>query len=235
MHNPGCIQRENGAALVISLLLLAVLLLVGSGALTTSRIETQIAGNDEKIKQALLTAEYALALGENALERATEPPQFGAATGSEECGFTVKANDPPPSSSGRYPVGTQPKWNKLTWDDRDSIDVTTYFAPADPTAPPLPPPLVNAHARPRVVIAAKCLRRDGPGFAEGAGVWYFDVAAHGGQSKWTALGDNCKLEPDATKACKEDRPGEKNPEITYTDRYHGTRVIIQSVYAKRYR
>src|SRR5262245_14512381 len=65
MHNLRYSRQEHGAALVVSLLLLAVLLLVGSGALTTSRIETQVAGNDEKVKQALLSAEYALALGES--------------------------------------------------------------------------------------------------------------------------------------------------------------------------
>ena len=83
MRNPYCIQRENGAALVISLLMLAVLLLVGSGSLTTSRIETQIAGNDAKVKQALLAAEYAMALGEYTMEQAARQLDldFGQVTG----------------------------------------------------------------------------------------------------------------------------------------------------------
>jgi len=63
MHHLYSIRREHGAALVISLLLLVVLFVVGSGALTTSRIETQIASNDTKGKQVLLAAEYTLAVG----------------------------------------------------------------------------------------------------------------------------------------------------------------------------
>ena len=70
MHNLCSMRRENGAALVISLLMLAVLLVVGSGTLTTSRIETQIASNDTKGKQVLLAAEYALAVGESTVQQA---------------------------------------------------------------------------------------------------------------------------------------------------------------------
>src|SRR5437667_12769488 len=56
MHNLWSIQRESGTALVISLLLVVICLVVGSVTLTTSRIETQIASNDSKGKQALLAA-----------------------------------------------------------------------------------------------------------------------------------------------------------------------------------
>ena len=70
MHHLCSIRREHGAALVIGLLLLVVLFVVGSGALTTSRIQTQIARNDTKGKQVLLAAEYALAVGENTVQQA---------------------------------------------------------------------------------------------------------------------------------------------------------------------
>src|SRR5262249_41898458 len=67
MHHPCGMRREKGAALVLSLLMLVILLVVGSGALTTSRIETQMASSDTKGKQVLLGAEFALAVGESAV------------------------------------------------------------------------------------------------------------------------------------------------------------------------
>jgi len=51
------------------------------------------------------------------------------------------------------------------------------------------------------------------------GTTYFHVSAHGARSRWTA----------------EERPGLTHPEITYNDRYPGTRVVLQSIYAKRYK
>lgn len=207
MPNPYCIRRESGAALVISLLMLTVLLLVGSGSLTTSRIETQITGNDEKVKQALLAAEYAMALGENTVEQAARQLDldFGQVT-------------------GRYNMKTQPKWDDCKWDDRDSIDIVAYFA--DPTnplpsdLPPLPPTLQDAHDRPRLMIEEKHFAPHSLaiGIKPQAGIWYFNVAAHGGRAKWTPT----------------EKPGATDLDITYNDRYQGTRVVLQSVYAKRY-
>ena len=116
------------------------------------------------------------------------------------------------------------------WDDRDSMDVTTHFA--DPATrlpahkPPLPPTLQDPHDRPRLMVEMKHVEYDDLTIGRGPkpGIWYLNVSAHGARAKWTAL-DNSQ--PD-------DRPGATYPQITYNDRYPGARVVIQSIYAKRY-
>jgi hypothetical protein len=212
MYNPGGIQHERGAALVVSLLMLAVLLLVGSGALTTSKIETQVAGNDEKVKQALLAAEYALALGESTVERVPSV---------NDMGFGGSIDTRGPRVGGRYNKDEQPKWNELTWDDRDSVDIREYFAnPNDANLPPLPPTL-QPNEFPRLMISKKYYKRDDLSIGikdPPAGIFFANITAHGGRAQWTAF----------------DRPGATNPNITYNERYPWTRIVIQSVYAKRY-
>lgn len=227
MHNSYAIRRENGAALVVSLLLLAVLLLIGSGSLTTSRIETQIAENDEKVKQALQAAEYALTLGENTIEQTQRQTDLDfRSTGDASTRFNPTAGTSRLyNPSGLYQRKQQPTWNTCTWDDRDSIDIATYFAdrnnPLTSGRPPLPPTLQDApRDRPRVMIEEKHFEPYSLtiGTKPQAGVGYFNVSAHGGRARWT---------PD-------ERAGTTHPNITYNDRYPGTRVVIQSVYAKRY-
>lgn len=114
--------------------MMTVVLVVGSGSLTNNRIESQIASHDTKARQALLAAEYALTLGESTVEQALDESYINQS----------QANLP----KGFYGQNLQPPWHKCTWDDRDSVDVSTYFA--DPvtripaTLPPLPPALHNA-------------------------------------------------------------------------------------------
>jgi len=145
MHHLCSQRREHGAALVLSLLLLVVLFAIGSGTLTTSRIETQIASNDIKGKQVLLTAEYALAVGENTAQQAWSERDLA---------------DQLTSRSGRlYGRQQQPAWDSCVWDDRDSIDVTAYFT--DPLHPlPLPQMFQDPHDRPRLMIERKHIEYD---------------------------------------------------------------------------
>ena len=210
MHHLCSIRREHGAALVISLLLLVVLFVVSSGTLTTSRIETQIANNDAKGKQVLLAAEYALAVGENTVQQA-------ASEGDLADNLT--------SLSGRlYGKQQQPPWDKCVWDDRDSIDVTAYFT--DPTRRlPVPQMFQEPHDRPRLMIERKHIEYDDLVVGKPrTGVSYLNVTAHGARAQWTTLGNN---QPD-------DKPGATYTQITYNERYLGTRVVIQSIYAVRY-
>lgn len=226
MHNPWSIRRENGAALVISLLMVAVLLIVGSGALTNSRIETQMASNDKKVKEALLAAEYAMALGESMVEQAT----------SESDNDIGSLADRLTSLSARlYDMREQKPWDQLVWDDRDSMDVTVFFADAaglPANLPPVPPifltddqpRVLDPHKVPRLIIESKYRDYDSLVLPHKAWTTYVNVSAHGAWAKWTALGNGL---PD-------DKPGKDYPTITYNDRYPGTRVVIQSIYAKRY-
>jgi len=210
MYHLGSIRCEHGAALVISLLLLVVLFVVSSGTLTTSRIETQIANNDTKGKQVLLAAEYALAVGENTVQQA-------ASEGDLADNLT--------SLSGRlYGKQQQPPWDKCVWDDRDSIDVTAYFT--DPTRRlPVPQMFQEPHDRPRLMIERKHIEYDDLVVGKPrTGISYLNVTAHGARAQWTTLGNN---QPD-------DKPGVTYTQITYNERYLGTRVVIQSIYAVRY-
>ena len=210
MHHLCSIRREHGAALVIGLLLLVVLFVVGSGALTTSRIETQIASNDTKGKQVLLAAEYALAVGENTVQQAWSERDLA---------------DKLTSLSGwLYGKQQQPAWDKCVWDDRDSLDVTAYFT--DPTHQlPLPHMFQDPHDRPRLMIERKHIEYDDLVIGKPrTGISYLNVTAHGARARWTALGNN---QPD-------DKPGAMYTQITYNERYPGTRVVIQSIYAVRY-
>ena len=210
MYHLGSIRCEHGAALVISLLLLVVLFVVSSGTLTTSRIETQIANNDAKGKQVLLAAEYALAVGENTVQQA-------ASEGDLADNLT--------SLSGRlYGKQQQPPWDKCVWDDRDSIDVTAYFT--DPTRRlPVPQMFQEPHDRPRLMIERKHIEYDDLVVGKPrTGISYLNVTAHGARAQWTTLGNN---QPD-------DKPGATYTQITYNERYLGTRVVIQSIYAVRY-
>ncbi len=210
MYHLGSIRCEHGAALVISLLLLVVLFVVSSGTLTTSRIETQIANNDTKGKQVLLAAEYALAVGENTVQQA-------ASEGDLADNLT--------SLSGRlYGKQQQPPWDKCVWDDRDSIDVTAYFT--DPTRRlPVPQMFQEPHDRPRLMIERKHIEYDDLVVGKPrTGISYLNVTAHGARAQWTTLGNN---QPD-------DKPGATYTQITYNERYLGTRIVIQSIYAVRY-
>ena len=210
MRHLGSIRREHGAALVISLLLLVVLFVVCSGTLTTTRIETQIASNDTKGKQVLLAAEYALAVGENTVQQAWRESDLAAKL---------------TSLSGRlYSKQQQPGWDKCVWDDRDSIDVTAYFT--DPTRQlPIPQMFQDPHDRPRLMIERKHVEYDDLVIGKPrTGISYVNVTAHGARARWSALGNQ---QPD-------DKPGATYTQITYDQRYPGTRVVIQSIYAIRY-
>lgn len=220
MHRAPRPDRQEGAVLIVSLLMVATLLVVGSGTLTSSRLETQIASHDTKVRQELLAAEYALALGESSAEQAFSERDLAARLQQWK--------------GELYNRNQQPAWRQCTWDDRDSIDVSTYFA--DPVTglpaalPPLPPPLVDPHARPRLMLERKYTDDDSltasKAYGVKAGVTYINVSAHAAYARWTALGNG---QPD-------DRPGlTTTPPPAYQERYPGTRVVLQSLYAKRYK
>lgn len=222
MHHPCSMRRENGAALVLSLVLLAILLVVGSGTLTTSRIETQIASSDTRGKQVLLAAEYALAVGESTVQHA------GCESGCENA-----LDDTLASRAGRlYGKGPPSAWVNASWDERDSMDTKPYFR--DPSEPPLM--FQDPHDRPRLMVERKHIEYDSLSASNRSGITYVSVYAHGGRAQWTALGPTqCQLEPNPVEVCQGDKPGATHTQITYNDRYPGARVVLQSIYAVRYK
>lgn len=218
MPRPWNVRHEQGAVLVVSVLVIAVLMVVGSGSLTTSRIETHMARHDVTMRQAHLAAEYALALGESTIEQALS-----------EQDLQTRFRDRP----GFYNKREQPACNRCAWDERDSVETSVYFRPLNSSVPlhlpPLPPFLHDAHERPRLMLEHKDTRTDnqtrGRQYGNPTGLVYMNVSAHGARAKWTAL-DN---------GAPDDRPGGGASPPTYSQRYQGTRVILQSVYAKRYK
>ena len=89
---------ESGAVLILSLLLLMVLTLLGVAALTSSRIELQLAANDRAHKQALAAADVALSIGETVIESWTDPAELDEDASADD---------------GRYGIGEQPAWGYL--------------------------------------------------------------------------------------------------------------------------
>ena len=59
MNKTGLIRNENGSIMVISIVILALLTIIGIAVTTTSSIELQIAGNDKIYKENFYLAEGA--------------------------------------------------------------------------------------------------------------------------------------------------------------------------------
>ena len=107
MCSYGISRQPRGAALVVVMLVMAVLLLAGTTFMTISSTETQIALNERAAAQALLLAEAAIQKG---LARLNANPAYGGETDTPLGGgtFTVKVTTVPGCTavSARLFVGT---------------------------------------------------------------------------------------------------------------------------------
>jgi Tfp pilus assembly protein PilX len=86
MFTFGTARQPRGAALVIAMMVMAVLLLAGTTFLTISSTESQIAWNERAATQALLVAEAALA---RAAARLSTAPSYSGETGIAVPGGTA--------------------------------------------------------------------------------------------------------------------------------------------------
>lgn len=73
-------HRENGAALIVSLVLLLVLTMLGLSAMSTTTLEERMAGNMQNRMLAFQAGEAALREGEFGMAPLTEPPGICAST-----------------------------------------------------------------------------------------------------------------------------------------------------------
>jgi len=107
MCSYGISRQPRGAALVVVMLVMAVLLLAGTTFMTISSTETQIALNERAAAQAVLLAEAAI---QKAIARLNANPAYGGETNTPLGGgtFTVTATTIPGCTavSARLLVGT---------------------------------------------------------------------------------------------------------------------------------
>lgn len=152
------ITNDQGSALVIGLLTLALLSLLGSAATTTSRTESQIAGNDKVHKEAFYATEIGLTKGEMVVEN-----------------LATRYDLDEENIKGHYGQGEQPAWSDLEWNDDYSVAVNS----AD-----IPTGLAHIAAAPRYTIEERDFRRDSltTGIGVPTGVYRFNVSAHGNGS-----------------------------------------------------
>ena len=94
-------MKQQGASLIIVLLLLTIMIGLGTTALRTAAMDTRIAGNDRDRQIAFEAAEAALRDGESWLRSATPPAVRFDATCSD--GLCL------PSANGT------PQWRQLDW------------------------------------------------------------------------------------------------------------------------
>lgn len=99
--------RQTGASLVISLIMLAMLMLIGISAMVVSTDQFKMAGNMQFQQLAQNNAESALAEGEN-----------WVSTNFSNAGFATR------TAGGLYPFGgTSPVPNTMVWDNTTSISL----------------------------------------------------------------------------------------------------------------
>jgi type IV pilus assembly protein PilX len=101
------LRRQDGAALITSLMLLLVLTLLGLAGMQSSLLEERMAGNMGNRNMAFQAAEAALRDAEYYLENATLP-SFNGTNGLYQ-----------PAA-----VGNTPRWEAVNWDDTDSRDIS---------------------------------------------------------------------------------------------------------------
>ncbi|MGD9105406.1 MAG: PilX N-terminal domain-containing pilus assembly protein [Desulfobacterales bacterium] len=80
------LNKEDGSVTVLALLLLALLTLLGIAVITTSSIEVQISGNDDRHKKALYEADGGTEVGFEMLEENIACPNGFNFTGSMDIG-----------------------------------------------------------------------------------------------------------------------------------------------------
>jgi type IV pilus assembly protein PilX len=156
-HLP-CVRNAHGSVLVIGMLTLVLLSLIGASATQTSRIESEIAGNDKAQKEAFFAAELGLTSGENGIE--VLPDRLALHESS---------------TIGHYAENTAPLWYAIKWDSTDSVGVPGSSVPSG---------LDRIAAPPRYVLEQRTFRRDSltSGIGVPTGIYYFNVFSQGTDS-----------------------------------------------------
>jgi len=105
-NQTGLSRRQAGSSLVVSMIMLAVLMLMGVGAIVVSNTQYRMAGNFQFQNQAMAAAESALSRAELWITENVTNPEF-----------TTRV------AGGHYPPGTGPDPYTMAWDDTTSETV----------------------------------------------------------------------------------------------------------------
>jgi type IV pilus assembly protein PilX len=156
MRNPADAQRQDrGSVLVIGMLTLVLLSLIGLSSTTSSRIESEISGNDKVHKESFFAAELGLTSGETVIEALLTRMALNEG-----------------STPGHYGQGAEPDWYALQWDDTDTVEVPSTALPSG---------LTHVAAPPRYTLEQRNFKRDSltVGIGVPTGVYNFNVSARG--------------------------------------------------------
>lgn len=113
-HTPA-LQRQGGAALIVSLIMLLVLTLLGVSAMRTATLEEKMAGNARDLNLAFNAAEAGLRGGESTLSGTAVLPPFSGTVIDE----TVTGN-------GYFAANTN-LWRLINWPVQ-SLELSTTLA-----------------------------------------------------------------------------------------------------------
>lgn len=135
---PFILRGNEGAALVIALLIMAVLSIIGVSATMTSSIETKISGNHKFSKQAFYTAEGGWPAAMGWLDGQSVPfldnrEVNDVALGTETYSYILNYQDPPKRIAG-YSIEYKDFWYEIDCtgsgpaDTQSEIEVTVSRA-----------------------------------------------------------------------------------------------------------
>jgi Tfp pilus assembly protein PilX len=161
LYKTTTLRREDGAVLVIGILTLVILTIIGIAATTTSRIESDIAKNDNIYKKGFYAGELATSTGENVVTALPNRIAF------EE--------DTIPGHYARNDA-SKPAWNDpLLWDDTHSAIVPLNKVPEGIKD------AVDASSLPRYVIQDRDFIRDSfaIGIGRSTGIYHWTITSRG--------------------------------------------------------
>ena len=119
---------QNGAALIVSLMMLVIMTILAVSAVTTTTMQEKMAGNIRNKHLSFQTTEAALRVGENAAQNVTDPSLF---TSAGTNGYYSRS-DP---NDANYPIWDPDDGSTTNWVDSTSIPTGDTGA-GEPTKDP---------------------------------------------------------------------------------------------------
>jgi len=105
---------QNGAALIVSLMMLVVMTILAVSAVTTTTMQEKMAGNIRNKHMSFQSAEAALRVGENVAQSVTDDSLFST---SGTNGYYSRSN----ANDANYPIWDPADGSTTNWVDSTSI------------------------------------------------------------------------------------------------------------------
>jgi type IV pilus assembly protein PilX len=107
MNNQTTLQKQNGAALVVGLILLVVITVLAISGMNTATTELAMARNDQNYENAFQAAEtgLALALGQGSFDTLVGPPVIQTITSYESVETQITFEDSTPVPDRAFSLG----------------------------------------------------------------------------------------------------------------------------------